>query len=136
MKDITVSTLPNITFYTGPYASQAAQDMENRNYGAVNDVFGTLSMTNDYNSYWSEFKNNTFSETKVDYQNIGDPLNDTLSYMNKFKNITFSSINIDKNVIEINYDFEDDLNSDYENTNIIPSKDLIDIFVNIIYQFY
>ena len=131
MKDITVSTLPNITFYTGPDASKAASYVENRNYGAITDAFGTLSMTNDYNSYWSEFKNNTFSETKVDYQNIGDPLNDTLSYMNKFKNITFSSINIDKNVIEINYDFEDDLNSDYENTNIIPTKDLIDIFVNM-----
>ena len=131
MKDLTVSTLPNITFYTGPEASKAATYLENRNYGAETDAFGKLMLTNDYNSYWTNFKNNTFSETRLNYQNIGDTLKDTLSYMDKFKNISFDNISIDKNVIEINYDFEDDLNSNYENTNIVPSNDLIDIFVNM-----
>ena len=131
MAQLKVSTLPNITFYTGPNASQAGQAVENRNYGVINDTFGTLTQTNDYNSYWSNFKNDIFSENKVNYENIGDTLNATLSYMDKFQNVSIDKFSIDKNVIEINYDYEDDLNSNYDNTNIIPSKDLLDIFVNM-----
>ena len=51
-KTITVSVLPNITFYSGREAEEAASAVENRLYGTQTSYFGELSLTRDNNSYW------------------------------------------------------------------------------------
>ena len=86
--DITVSSLPNITFYTGEDAEISGNALENRDYGFKSDYFGTLSMNNNYNSYWSYISNSTFSENPVNYYNIGDILNSTISsFCTRFLNL-------------------------------------------------
>ena len=128
--DITVSSLPNITFYTGEDAEISGNALENRDYGFKSDYYGTLSMNNNYNSYWSYISNSTFSENPVNYYNIGDILNATISYINKFKDNNID-IQINKNILTFNYKYETDLSNEYENTSIIPASQLIDLLVNI-----
>lgn len=130
MENITVSTLPNITFYTGEDAEFCGEALENRNYGAHSDIFGDLSITSNYNSYWSYFSNKIFSETPTNYTNIGDILNATVSYLNKFKDNNLEIV-VDKNVISLNYNFEDDLDSNYNNTKIIPASDIINLMNSV-----
>lgn len=127
---LTVSKLPNITFYTGDYSIEAGEAIENRDYGHYIESLGYLSLSSDYNSYWSSDRGNTlFEENPVKYNNIGDIINDTISYMNKFKNNQVN-ITIDKNIIVFNFDYEKDLNSEYTNSYIIPSQYLYDVLIN------
>jgi len=130
MNTITVSNLPSITFYTGEDAYECASAVENREYGFHSDFFGDLTKTQDYNSRWSYMTSSTFSENKTEYSNIGDIINSTVSYLNKFKNNEVS-ISVDKNVVVFNYDYEDDLDSMFENTSAIPSTDLINLLLNV-----
>ena len=130
MKNITVSTLPNITFYSGEDAEYCGEAVENRNYGVHSDIFGDLSRTSNYNSYWSYFSSRTFTENPTNYTNIGDILSSTVSYLNKFKDNNIN-INIDKNILTFNYNYEDDLNSDYENTKVIPASDIINLLLSV-----
>ena len=129
MDKITVSKLPNITFYTGEYAEEAASALENRRYGEYVEEFGTLSKTNDNSSYWSNFKTNMFNETPIEYSNVGNIIDTTISYMNKFKNNNID-ISTYKNVITINYNYEDDLESNYDNTYIKPFQEIMDLMLN------
>lgn len=130
MENITVSTLPNITFYSGEDAEFCGQALENREYGAHSDIFGDLSTTSNYNSYWSYFSNKIFTENSTNYVNIGDVLSATISYMNKFKD-NHLDITIDKNVLSFNYDYENDLHSNYNNTKIIPASDIINLMLSV-----
>ena len=129
-KTLTVSALPTITFYTGEYSENAANAIENRDYGYYIPELGYLSQSFDYNTYWSSKRTDTlFVETPVHYNNIGDIIQSTVSYMNKFKNNQID-INVDTNVIEFNFDYEKDLNSEFNNTYIIPSSQLYSLLVN------
>lgn len=131
-KTLTVSALPTITFYTGEYSENAANAIENRDYGYYIPELGYLSQSFEYNSYWSNKDKKTdtlFVETPVKYNNIGDIIKSTVSYMNKFKNNQIE-INVDTNVIEFNFDYEKDLNSEFNNTYIIPSSQLYSLLVN------
>ena len=130
MNNITVSSLPNITFYTGEDAELCGNALENRDYTFYSDYYGQLSMNNNYNSYWSYMPNSTFSENTTNYSNIGDILNATISYINKFKNNDVD-IQINKNILTFNYRYETDLLSDYENTTIIPASQIINLLVNM-----
>lgn len=130
MENITVSTLPNITFYSGEDAEFCGQALENREYGAHSDIFGDLSTTSNYNSYWSYFSNKIFSETPTKYNNIGDILSATISYLDKFKGNNVD-ITVDKNVISLNYNYENDLNSNFDNTKIIPASDIINLMNSV-----
>jgi len=129
-KTITVSVLPNITFYSGREAEEAAYAVENRLYGTETSYFGELSLTRDNNSYWSNMPSNIFGENPTKYNNIGDIINATISYMGKFKNNQVD-IKIDKNILTFNYNYEDDLNSDFDNTYMIPSQKLIELLLNV-----
>lgn len=130
MNNITVSSLPNITFYTGEDAELCGNALENRDYTFYSDYYGQLSMNNNYNSYWSYMPNSTFSENTTNYSNIGDILNATISYINKFKNNNVD-IQINKNILTFNYRYETDLLNDYENTTIIPASQIINLLVNM-----
>lgn len=130
MTTITVSTLPNINFYTGEDASFAGESVENRRYGEYSDYYGYLGLSNSNNSYWTGISNSTFAETRVNYNNIGDIINSTISYMNKFKNNTVD-ISVNKNILTFNYNLENDLNNDFDNTSIIPASQLLDLLVNV-----
>jgi len=131
MNNLNVSKLPNITFYTGNYASTAANIIENRQYNNEEiPVFGTLLESRNYSSYWSNFRDDIFTETETNYENIGDIINSTISYMNKFKNNNID-ISVNKNVLTINYDFEKDLDSNYENTSLIPARDFLNLMLNM-----
>ena len=130
MTTITVSNLPNINFYTGVDASFAGESVENRKYGEHSDYYGYLGLSSSNNSYWTGISNSTFAETRVNYNNIGDIINSTISYMNKFKNNSVD-ISIDKNILTFNYNLENDLNNEFENTSIIPSSQLLNLLVNI-----
>lgn len=127
---ITVSLLPNISFYSGEYAEEAASAVENRQYGTEISYFGELSLTSDNNSYWSLKKSNIFGENPVNYSNIGDIINSTISYMSKFKNNKVD-IQVDKNILTFNYKFEEDLDSEFNNTYIVPSQKLVDLLLNV-----
>ena len=129
-KTITVSVLPNITFYSGREAEEAASAVENRLYGTQTSYFGELSLTRDNNSYWSLMPSNIFGENPTKYNNIGDIVNSTISYMSKFKDNQVD-ISVDKNILTFNYNYEDDLNSDFNNTYIIPSQKLIELLLNV-----
>lgn len=129
-KTLTVSALPTITFYTGEYSENAANAIENRDYGYYIPELGYLSQSFDYNSYWSNKRSDTiFSETPVKYNNIGDIIQSAVSYMDKFKNNQID-INVDTNIIEFNFDYEKDLNSEFNNTYIIPASQLYSLLVN------
>lgn len=129
-KTLTVSALPTITFYTGEYSENAANAIENRDYGYYIPELGYLSQSFDYNSYWSNKRSDTiFSETPVKYNNIGDIIQSAISYMDKFKNNQID-INVDTNIIEFNFDYEKDLNSEFNNTYIIPASQLYSLLVN------
>jgi len=130
MTTITVSTLPNINFYTGSDASFAGESVENRRYGEHSDYYGYLGLSSSNNTYWTGIANSTFGENKVNYNNIGDVINATISYMNKFKNNTID-ISIDKNVLTFNYKLEEDLNNDFNNVKLIPASQLLDLLVNV-----
>ena len=130
MTTITVSTLPNINFYTGSDASFAGESVENRRYGEHSDYYGYLGLSSSNNTYWTGIANSTFGENKVNYNNIGDVINATISYMNKFKNNTID-ISVDKNVLTFNYKLEEDLNNDFNNVKLIPASQLLDLLVNV-----
>ena len=130
MTTITVSTLPNINFYTGTDASFAGESVENRRYGEHSDYYGYLGLSSSNNTYWTGIANSTFGENKVNYNNIGDVINATISYMNKFKNNTID-ISIEKNVLTFNYKLEEDLNNDFNNIKLIPASQLLDLLVNV-----
>ena len=130
MTTITVSNLPNINFYTGQDARFGGESVENRRYGAHSDYYGDLGLSNANNSYWNGISNSTFSENPTNYYNIGDIINATISYMNKFKNNNVE-ISINKNILTFNYKYETDLNSDFDNTSIIPASQLIDLLLNV-----
>lgn len=130
MNNITVSNLPNITFYTGEDAEICGEALENRNYDFKSDYYGILSIDNKYNSYWSYISNSTFSENPTNYNNIGDIINATISYMNKFKNNNVD-IQINKNIVTFNYKYETDLSNNFDNTIIIPASQIIDLLVNV-----
>lgn len=129
-KTITVSVLPNITFYSGVDAEDAGYAVENRLYGTQTSYFGELSLTKDNNSYWSYMPSNIFGENPTKYDNIGDIINTTISYMGKFKNNQVD-IKVEKNILTFNYNYEDDLNSDFDNTYIIPSQKLVELLLNV-----
>jgi len=129
-KTLTVSMLPNITFYSGEYAEAAASVVENRQYGTELSYFGTLSYTSDNNSYWSNKPSNIFGENPTKYNNIGDIINSTISYMSKFKNNNVE-ITVDKNVLTFNYRYEEDLNSNFDNTYITPSTKLVELLLSV-----
>ena len=130
MTTITVSNLPNINFYTGQDAIFGGESVENRRYGVHSDYYGDLRLSNANNTYWSGISNSTFSENPTNYNNIGDIMNATISYMNKFKNNNVE-ISINKNILTFNYKYETDLNSDFDNTSIIPASQLIDLLLNV-----
>lgn len=130
MTTITVSNLPNINFYTGQDARFGGESVENRRYGAHSDYYGDLGLSSANNSYWNGISNSTFSENPTNYYNIGDIINATISYMNKFKNNNVD-INVNKNILTFNYKYETDLNSDFNNTSIIPASQLIDLLLNV-----
>lgn len=129
-KIITVSVLPNISFYSGRDADAAATAVENRNYGAQTAYFGELSLTKDNNSYWSYMPSNIFGENPTKYQNVGDIIDATISYMGKFKNNNLD-ITVDRNILTFNYRYEEDLQSIFDNTFIVPSQKLIDLLLNV-----
>ena len=106
-KTITVSLLPNISFYSGEYAEEAASALENRQYGTEISYFGELSLTRDNNSYWSYMPSNIFGENPINYSNIGDIITSTIAYMGKFKNNKVD-IQVDKNILTFNYKYETD----------------------------
>lgn len=130
MENLTVSVLPSITFYSGEDAIECATAVENRDYGHYSDYFGYLYKTNDGNSYWSNMTSSIFSENPTNYSNIGDIIQSTISYMNNFKGNSLD-ISINKNVLTFNYDFENDLDSLYDNTYIRPASDIIDLLLNV-----
>lgn len=132
MENITVSVLPNITFYSGADARTAGQAVENRQYGTVTDSFGELCLSRDYNSYWNGqgIGTSTFGENPTKYNNIGDIVNATITYMDKFKGNEID-IKVEKNILTFEYDFENDLDSNYDNTHIIPSTVLLDLLLNM-----
>lgn len=132
MENITVSVLPNITFYSGEDARAAGQAVENRQYGTHTNHFGDLCLSSDYNSYWnaSGIGTSTFGENPTKYYNIGDIVNSTITYMNKFKGNQVD-IKVDKNILTFEYDFENDLDSDFDNTHIVPSTVLLDLLLNM-----
>ena len=132
MENLTVSVLPNIHFYSGSDASLAGQAIENREYGTQLTYFGELCLTRDYNSYWNGegLATSIFGENPTKYSNIGDIVNASITYMDKFK-ANKVDIKVDKNILTFNYNFEDDLASDYENTHIIPSTILLDLLQNM-----
>ena len=132
MENLTVSVLPNIHFYSGSDASLAGQAIENREYGTQLTYFGELCLTRDYNSYWNGegLATSIFGENPTKYSNIGDIVNASITYMDKFK-ANKVDIKVDKNILTFNYNFEDDLASDYENTHIIPSTVLLDLLQNM-----
>ena len=129
-KRITVSVLPNITFYSGEEAETAGHELEYRNYGATTTYFGELSLTKDLNSYWSLMPTNIYGENPTKYENIGDIIKATISYMGKFKDNNLD-ITVDKNILTFNYKYEDDLSSEFDNTAIIPSQKLVDLLLNV-----
>ena len=129
-KIITVSVLPNITFYSGREAETAAEAVENRQYGTQTTYFGELSLTRDNNSYWSLMPSNIFGENPTKYNNIGDIINSTISYMGKFKNNQLD-ITVEKNILTFNYNYENDLNGEFDNTYIIPSQKLVELLLNV-----
>ena len=129
-KTLTVSMLPNITFYSGREAEIAAHAVEYREYGTQTTYFGELSLTRDNNSYWTNKPSNIFGENPTNYANIGDIIKSTISYMGKFKNNNID-ITVDKNILTFNYRYEEDLNSEFDNTYIIPSQKLIDLLLNV-----
>jgi len=130
MTTITVSKLPNINFYTGEDSHFGGESVENRRYGVHSNYYGDLSLSSANNSYWSYISNSTFGENPTNYNNIGDIMNTTISYMNKFKNNTIE-ISINKNILTFNYKYEEDLESDYNNTSIIPASELINLLLNV-----
>ena len=132
MDNLTVSVLPNIHFYSGEDAQDAGRAVENRQYGTQNPTFGELGMSSDYNSYWNGqgIGTSMFGENPTKYYNIGDIINSAITYMDKFKDNKID-IKVDKNILTFEYNFEDDLYSDYENTHIIPSSVLMDLLLNV-----
>ena len=129
-KTITVSLLPNISFYSGEYAEEAASALENRQYGTEISYFGELSLTRDNNSYWSYMPSNIFGENPINYSNIGDIITSTIAYMGKFKNNKVD-IQVDKNILTFNYRYEEDLAAEFKNTYIVPAQKLVDLLLNV-----
>lgn len=132
MENITVSVLPNITFYSGSEARTAGQAVENRQYGTETTYFGELCLSRDYNSYWNGqgLGVSTFGENPTNYSNIGDIINSTITYMNKFK-MNDIDIKVDKNILTFEYNLEEDLYGNLNNTITIPSSVLQELLLNI-----
>ena len=132
MEKITVSQLPNIHFYSGPDSKMAGEAVENRRYGTHSTYYGDLMRSNDYNSYWNGqgLGTSMFGENPTDYQNIGDIINATITYMNKFKNNSID-IKVDKNILTFDYDFENDLAGNFDNTYTVPSSVLQELLLNV-----
>lgn len=131
--NITVSYLNNITFYVGENAEECANAVENRNYDFSDAYFGDLNITSNYSTYWSNYPHEVFVETSTNYYNIGDILNATISYMKKFDKFDNSNIDVtvEGNTLNMNYNFENDLEQKYNNSYIIPTRDLMNIFKNV-----
>ena len=135
-KLITVSKLKNITFYTGADAENCGINLENRNYGYESDIFGRLSLNSEYNSYWKNIYTNEdipfsiFAENPTKYNHIGDIIDSTITYINKYKNNNVD-IQINKNILTFKYNYEADLEGNFENTKITPASDLINLLTNV-----
>ena len=74
--------------------------------------------------------NSIFSENPTKYNHIGDIIDSTITYINKYKNNNVD-IQINKNILTFKYNYETDLNNDFENTKIKPASDLINLLTNV-----
>ena len=133
-----IQNLDSILFYSGPYAVQAAEYTEGREYGSYVDGLGYLSKGNDSTSYFSNYPNVRYKERNSYFENMNDLFQETLSYVtaNKDAEDIIGYSYIKNNRYNVIYTYETDLKNDFDTARPIVRTNLEEFLVALNTQKY
>ena len=132
-----IQNLDSIIFFTGEYSTVAAQNLENRNYDASVEGYGTLQKDNNSYSYYTNYPNVKYVERNVVFENMNDLYLETYSYVSKVNSdFPIGYTYISKNRYNAIYTYETDLDNDLDNAEIFIPRDLDNFLKGLNEQVY
>lgn len=123
-----ITNLDSLMFFTGLNANINAQALEDRKYDIFSDEYiGKLQMNKDYDSVFSYTPTEIFVETTPKYSSIKDITQIAYSYvLNKSSQKPTVDMYINKDrIINLDYDYEKNLNSIIDNSKSVSLNDII-----------
>lgn len=122
--------LDSILFYSGPFAQQAATELENRNTGAYIESLGYLRETEDKSFYWDNYPDIIYTEQEPGITKLSDIFEKAHSYL--VKKGEGYNIAIKDGKYNALYSYEDTVHglmNNFDTARIYPYLDVIN-FMN------
>ena len=128
----TTNYLESILFYTGTTASQAAQETEQRNYGAYIEGLGYLDKTSNGDTYWTNYSNVIFEDVRPNIDKLSDIFVSANTYaMANYPDYPIGETTVASNRFNMIYSYETDLNNSFSNALPSASTDLKTFFLSL-----